>query len=574
MSGKKANQVSTEVYLRSVGLPEKTKTYTPITHGDIIDKLEAELNNANFVVENVDYTHTHYGEIAEGKVYIRSTKDEDMGMMFSWINSYNKMVKFSCGVGAFIYENKTSFFGTEGLSWIRMHTGTANAEAFNIIEQIVDHAHYHFDKIIAEKNRMKAQPVTIESYGRVMGALYFEHEMLKTLQVSSIDREFKDKKSVITDKNNLWGLYKVLMFGIDGTDIKNWQQSQQKLHHLIMAEYALSVEDMEALAEVLVAPFKADIDLPLSELSESESTEEFEWNTEDSTNEDKPNIEITEEVTDVTAEIMEDAQSAFSENINVETLVRNIEEDDRQSWAEDVLANPTNEDVGPPEMYIQETYSVTSESKDADKEFKDNAVDAGYSLELVEFYMGDHYDGNLSVSDNMEAFIAWGPKISKVKDTAVDLSDAVETYTVDEIPAVMEMVQEKIDEAAVNIEMITENAQENLELKFDAPIDVNEPVEIILPNTIDDLEYALLVPVNNEESTEEDPFDVGDEDFLKVTEQKNLEVSKEILEQAKVIEEKMAILYGSVQPYQVINTPTQVNVILDGTEECFFMPII
>ena len=175
MSGKKANQVSTEVYLRSVGLPEKTKTYTPITHGDIIDKLEAELNNANFVVENVDYTHTHYGEIAEGKVYIRSTKDEDMGMMFSWINSYNKMVKFSCGVGAFIYENKTSFFGTEGLSWIRMHTGTANAEAFNIIEQIVDHAHYHFDKIIAEKNRMKAQPVTIESYGRVMGALYFEH---------------------------------------------------------------------------------------------------------------------------------------------------------------------------------------------------------------------------------------------------------------------------------------------------------------------------------------------------------------------------------------------------------------
>jgi len=238
----------TEEFLRNVELPKKTKSYTPITHGEIIDKVNAELSNAGFIIEKSEYIYTYDGKIVVSKIYIKSDKDPEMGMLFSWANSYNKMVKFSCGIGAFIYENKASFFGTEGLSWNRKHTGTANQEAFTIIEQIVDNADAHFTKIIEERDQMKRNPMSIELYGQLMGALYFEHEILTSSQVSFTNHEYKDKKSTATDKENLWGLYKLLMFGMEAAIIAKWQTSQQKLHHLIMTEYAIATDDYLSIA--------------------------------------------------------------------------------------------------------------------------------------------------------------------------------------------------------------------------------------------------------------------------------------------------------------------------------------
>jgi len=778
----KGNQVSTEAFLRSVALPEKTKTYTPITHGDIIDKLAAELSNANFIVEGADYIHSFDGEVAIGKVYIQSTKDPDMGMLFSWANSYNKKVKFSCGVGAFVYENKTSFFGTEGLSWIRKHTGTANAEAFTIIEQIVDHAHYHFDKIIAEKNRMKAQPIDIISYGRVMGALFFEHELLKPTQVNAIDREYKDEKSEVTDKDNLWGLYKILMFGIDNTDIIKWQQSQQKLHHMIMAEYALSQE----MYDELDTPVDVGTEEKLHEYLEEqdkggplESHRTIIFNVPENTTpitkeecciegshmasvDDEGNCNNCgeQEPCDVpVVEIEDDGVNQAEYEVNVE--------DDRAEWAEKELANPQNEDVGPPEMYIAgidtangdsessvtvakihedglievvddvtsdvtisddeasflnlavqlgyekhvaEMYLVSlydsdlavslntkafriwadagggveikavEEEIDAEvveeqeirlpdtsqeqlvaeynaihddshmnveylpieevvEKYDDNmtveqlaailkvpaemqgeeptkevgskvleikraqapvleqdafktpldgftsmAINAGYGADLVAFYASDHFDINLEVTDNYDAFVKWAPAPSKPASIepiqpTVDLSEIEGAHTIEEMPAVIAKVEEKIEEAkaetiiepALDIKAETENHQASLDVLFSAEVKVEEEESTIEPVVIPEEPVAIIAPKPVEEP-EVDPFDLG-EDFLDITEQEGLEISQETLDQAKVIEEKMAILYGSVKPYQVINTPTQISVTIDETEECFFIPV-
>jgi hypothetical protein len=243
MSKKRGNIYVEETFLRSVALPQATDTYTVIGHGTIIDKVRDELTKNNFEVTEEVYAASIDGEIALGKVYIKSDKDPDMGMIFTWWNSYNKRVKFGCAVGSFIYDNKASLIGSEGMSWIRKHTGTADQEANSIIEQLIEAADTYFDKIIAEKNRMKAMPLSIEDYGCVMGALYFEHELITPTQASAIIAERKKPTHTYSDQDNLWGLYKILMFGIENMDITKWVKSQQKLHHMIMAEYAIKVTE-------------------------------------------------------------------------------------------------------------------------------------------------------------------------------------------------------------------------------------------------------------------------------------------------------------------------------------------
>lgn len=760
---KKGNQKGTEAFLRSVALPEKTKTYTPITHGDIIDKLEAELSIANFVVEGTEYLYSHGGDIASGKVYIQSTKDPDMGMLFSWVNSYNKKVKFSCGVGAFVYENKTSFFGTEGLSWIRKHTGTANAEAFNIIEQIVDHAHFHFDKIIAEKNRMKAQAIDLVSYSRIMGALYFEHELLTITQSSAIDREFKSAKSEIKDKTNLWGLYKILMFGIDGVDLSKWQQSQQKLHHMIMAEYAIAVEDMTT----------SDIPTEIHQESDLEYQERV-VDIENEMEEPLAPNELRETGPPTQEEMSQalDALNGYDHEVFVDDHERMFapsehdddEEvlDDRQEWADKVLAEDNTEDdhVGPPEMYAGETVvleanedgeplvsakfqefdftdesvvevdedelvedpiklagEITGISNDVEEnevgveleeeeiietisnegfeevvddtqiskedcciegshmasvddngfcnncgekepcevkpnvieQFINTAIKLGYSKESAEVYAKDLYDEDKAVSLNLKEFRTWseekkeeveevaeviveepkivlpepkpaGPKviINKVnmdeerkrfeaKDAEIRKAPKPiilnDSYSLEEVILTMAK-EEGYSESLINFYISDHLDKEgtvadNLKSFKDwAPTptrasgvvevvtNLNEPVQIIEPKSeVIKEEHQDALDKASEEGSEKfilpedkaieiDPFDVGDEDFLEVGEHEGLEVSQDTLDEAKRIEGKMTILYGSVKPYSIERTPSQINVVIDETLECFFLTTI
>ena len=230
-----------ELGIRAVALPAQTDTYTVISHGYIIDKVREELAKNNFEIEKEDYSYSYGGQVVLCKVHIKSTKDPDMGMLFTWWNSYNKMVKFGCAVGGFIYDNNTSLIGSEGMSWIRKHTGTADSEATNIIGQLISQANVFFDKIIAEKERMKAMPLDVDMFGCIMGALYFELDLISPNQASAVKQEYKKPTNEYKDKNTLWGLYKLLMFGIDDMDLRKWANNQQKIHYTIMTTYA-SVE--------------------------------------------------------------------------------------------------------------------------------------------------------------------------------------------------------------------------------------------------------------------------------------------------------------------------------------------
>ena len=245
-----------EKAVRAVLLPEQTDTYTVITHGFIIDKVREELAKNNFEIENEEFLYSCGGEIVLSKVLIKSEKDPDMGMVFTWWNSYNKQVKFGCAIGGFIYDNKTSLIGSDGMSWIRKHTGTADVEASNIMEQLISQADVYFDKIIAEKEKMKAMPLDVNMFGCIMGALYFELDLISPNQASAVKQEYKKPINEYKDKDTLWGLYKLLMFGINDMDLRKWAANQQKLHYTIMNEYLIATEEpqedvMEKIAEDL-----------------------------------------------------------------------------------------------------------------------------------------------------------------------------------------------------------------------------------------------------------------------------------------------------------------------------------
>ena len=595
----KGNQVGTEQFLISVPLPQETDTYTVISHQEIIEKVENELNNASLEIIKVDYTYSFGGEVALARVYIKSVVDADMGMLFTWQNSYNKKVKFSCAIGAYIHDNNASLIGTEGLSWIRKHTGTANSEAFEVIESLIDLADTHFTKIIAEKERMKAMELDTESYAHVMGALYFEHSLVTSTQASAVKQEREKPVHTYSDKDTLWGLYKLLMYGIENMDITRWQASQQKLHHLIMAEYAISQERMDhlqtcALSADIHAKDMIDERTPIgpgiTPMGPRVVVEEDENG--------NPLVSGQAVMVDYSKDTEDDGVNQAEFDAHVES----DEEDDEviDTTLIPIPAHheplvPTQEEldaehVGPPEMYTGDAVSTEHDMLSKVQEEVEEVLEPGGLFDTVEEEEVVEVDEDNLVEDP----VALAKEVTteeEVVEEPVDYVALANKYSVSEEEIRVEMVdpksQEQLaeeynathDDSHIEVETLTKEealdkygellTDENRESILDTASKINDPVKII-PPTINLPKKEEVVrsekPVTIEEADEE-------EDFLNITEHDGLTVPEGMIENAAIAEKKMIILYGSVRPYDMEVCGDQLNVVLEDTFESFYVPL-
>ena len=98
----------TKAHLVSVPLPNHGATYTVISHQSVMDYVYTELAAAGFGVISEEYRCTADGQIAHGIYRLNYNNDPELSMMFAWTNSYNKQVRFKCGVGAYINLTGTS----------------------------------------------------------------------------------------------------------------------------------------------------------------------------------------------------------------------------------------------------------------------------------------------------------------------------------------------------------------------------------------------------------------------------------------------------------------------------------
>lgn len=240
------SKTQTEEYLRKTQLPVATKSYTVISHGDIIDTVRTMLTKHGFIITNELYKAESNGDIALGFMQIETLNDPDMAMTFNWTNSYNKMVRFSCSIGGFIYDNQVPFVSTNNqASWNRKHTGTALEETMEVIEAMVASADEHFAQIVDMKNKFKSIDVSRKEYAKLLGLLYFDKQIISSEQINVIKREYEKPSFNYTDKGTLWELYKMIMFGIVDQAPKNWYRQQMDINSYVQVLYNIASIELE-----------------------------------------------------------------------------------------------------------------------------------------------------------------------------------------------------------------------------------------------------------------------------------------------------------------------------------------
>ena len=232
----------TRNYLESVALPNHGGRYTPISHKSIIDKVHEELANRGFNVETELYRANVSGSVANGMYILDQGTDPDMKMMFVWGNSYDKSMRFKCGIGVYIPKTGNYIFAGNLSSYSRKHTGKADEEAIQMIQTQLNMANAHYADLLASRDMLINHIGTLRTYSELVGRMFIEKQCLNKEQASSVRDRLIAEVNLLdnTTWDNAWNFYNSVATALRMSHPKNWFEDQAECHKVINSYFALS----------------------------------------------------------------------------------------------------------------------------------------------------------------------------------------------------------------------------------------------------------------------------------------------------------------------------------------------
>jgi hypothetical protein len=234
-------EFTTEQRIRAAGLPNHGKTYTVIPHGYVIDETRKELQAAGFHIDKEIYKTNLDGQVAQGIYHLNHGTDSDMGLMFAWSNSYNKMMRFKCAVGAQVFICMNGVVSGDLSNYSRKHTGNALQEATGTIRHQIANARTFYDQLVKDKELLKGITLTKSQQAAIVGQLLIEQDVLTLSQVGIVKRELETPShSYNSPADSAWTLYNHVTLALKDSHPMSYLNDHQKLHNFFIDQYTVT----------------------------------------------------------------------------------------------------------------------------------------------------------------------------------------------------------------------------------------------------------------------------------------------------------------------------------------------
>lgn len=234
----------TKDYLIKAPLPTHGETYTVIPHQFVIDRTLEELATNGFAVDKELYKCNLNAQIAQGTYHIKYGNDPEVGMAFTWTNSYDKTTKFKSALGAYIHLSKGIMISGDLGQWRRKHTGNADNEIVSTIHAQISNAEVYFSELISDKEKMKKIVVDKKQIAEFIGYLYLDRNVITTEQISFVKGQYKkpDFEHEIPE-TSLWLMYNYLVTSLQRSHPRQWLDQQRMIHYLVTSEFGIRTYD-------------------------------------------------------------------------------------------------------------------------------------------------------------------------------------------------------------------------------------------------------------------------------------------------------------------------------------------
>lgn len=193
--------------LLAVPIPEQTETYTPVSHGFLIDEVTSRLTAGGFSIDARRFNAASDGQVMFGTFTVHKQDAEtsgEYGMNIALRNSYNKTASIGMATGAVVYLCSNLSFSDYKV--IRKHTPNVFVDLDNLMGDMITGLEFEFQRTVAEFQQMRQHRVDNRIIAHLIGQLFYEERLLTTTQLSMLSQCIHSEYNGF-GKENLFDFY-------------------------------------------------------------------------------------------------------------------------------------------------------------------------------------------------------------------------------------------------------------------------------------------------------------------------------------------------------------------------------
>jgi hypothetical protein len=214
-------------------LPEKTKTYQPVGHKELLDFCHERLDVAGFKVTTTNVDQSDNGSIIIANMQIEREENNAFTQQFTAVNSYfkEKPIMFASGGHVFVCQN--GMIVSEALT-VRRHTTNVWHELTGKADTAILQMTQNWEKTLADAEAMREREMTITNMSRALGQLYVEMQLLAPTEVNIAAREIRKPTFEDFKDHTLWSFYNHCTYALKGAHTYRKNECLKGVHDFCM----------------------------------------------------------------------------------------------------------------------------------------------------------------------------------------------------------------------------------------------------------------------------------------------------------------------------------------------------
>ena len=235
---------TTRNYLENAPLPNHGKSYTVISHKQVIDNTKQLLQDSGFIIQKELYRANMNANVAQGIYHILPIntvdptilEEKELGMMFAWTNSYDKSTRFQCAIGAYVMVCHNGMVAGDMMNFRRKHTGSADHDIRMQISNQIKNGEKYYKRILADRDAMRNTQLSLQEQAEIAGRLYINEDILDAAQMSCVKAELdKPTYDYQCDQENAWTFYNHVTHALKKAHPRDWLSDSQNFHDFMTA---------------------------------------------------------------------------------------------------------------------------------------------------------------------------------------------------------------------------------------------------------------------------------------------------------------------------------------------------
>ena len=221
---------TTKYILTGTELPKETRTYKPVSHGQLIDLTLESIHQAGFKLDSEKYSAARDGNIANGRFTISNVADKEMQLQIGWQNSYDKSLSLKFAIGTQIIVCQNGMVSGDYGAFKRKHQGDVQEFTPSAIVEYIKAAGDGFRKMQTERELMKHVQIDARITAELVGRMILEKEFIESTQVNIIKRELKKPTFDYGAPESLWELYQHTTYSMKEVHPTLWMGNHVDAH--------------------------------------------------------------------------------------------------------------------------------------------------------------------------------------------------------------------------------------------------------------------------------------------------------------------------------------------------------